>query len=219
MVELEQKPEVAFQIRAYGMDAEGRPFSDLATARRLNRQTAFLDDLEHHLKVGEIVGVQYKDRKARARVTWAGTVNGIARSQAGIQLLVEADCPWVCELDPNQLHGEYSGYERRRHPRYKVPVALELKEFTGSSQLQARCMDISLGGCYVETLLPFPLETVLNAGLWVEGERIGVTAVVRTSDGNVGMGIEFVNLTSHQQSRLEQFLLSSQSPAPLAVRT
>lgn len=57
--------------------------------------------------------------------------------------------------------------------------------------LHFRTGDISGGGCYVETLLPFPRNARLSVTFWLDSEKITSPAVVRTCDGGVGMGIEF----------------------------
>ena len=57
-------------VRVFGMDAEGRPFSRNAHTRDISDRGARLSGLEATLLVGDVIGVQLGDRKARCKVIW-----------------------------------------------------------------------------------------------------------------------------------------------------
>jgi len=59
-------------------------------------------------------------------------------------------------------------------------------------------------GCYVETMIPLPVGTVLTVTFWLGSEQVATPAVVRTCDGGVGMGIEFTGLDLATQQRLQR---------------
>jgi hypothetical protein len=46
--------------------------------------------------------------------------------------------------------------ERRRSPRYPFLAAAELTESTSGVRLKASANDLSLNGCYLETINPLP---------------------------------------------------------------
>jgi hypothetical protein len=66
--------------------------------------------------------------------------------------------------------------------------------------------DVSGRGCYVETLVPLPINADFDIGFWMESEKIQSKGVVRASHPGVGMGIEFVSLDVETQQRVQQFL-------------
>lgn len=194
-------------LKIYGTDDAGKPFFQLASAHGLTPKAAVLEGVAIRLKIGTIVGVQYDGRKARAQVVWVGEVNGSFRTKIEIRLLPADACPWESHLDPVSPKPEDSVRERRRHQRYKVRISLYLQEPNSKVKLQAQCSDISVSGCYVYTLLPLPIGTLLVAGIWIGMEQIELNCIVRTSDGNVGMGIEFMNLSDAQEQSMQTFLV------------
>jgi hypothetical protein len=75
-----------------------------------------------------------------------------------------------------------------------------------ATPMRINSTDVSGNGCYVETLQPLPLGTVLRVDFYMQTERISISAVVRTCDGGVGMGIEFTGLPIADKERLQQYL-------------
>jgi hypothetical protein len=53
-------------------------------------------------------------------------------------------------------------------------------------------------------MLPLPVGKLLNITFWIESERISTAAIVRSSDGGVGMGIEFTGLDDKTRERLQR---------------
>lgn len=66
--------------------------------------------------------------------------------------------------------------------------------------------DISGNGCYVETVMPFPVSTLLRIDFWIEQQRLSASAAVRTRDPGVGMGIEFTGLKEDGKLLLQAHL-------------
>lgn len=210
-LEADQHVVNTLTIKIYGMDDEGKPFFQPAKARPLTVRTALLEGMKHRLKSGNILGVQYKGRKARAQVVWMCEVNRHGQNQMEIRLLVAEPCPWAEPLQAIIRRASDPASEKRKHPRYQIRVALDLQQPDTDVRMQVQCTDISLGGCYVHTTLPLPVGTLLMTGIWMGREKIEVSALVRTCDRNVGMGIEFINLAHEQEIRLQQFFVSSLS--------
>jgi hypothetical protein len=52
------------------MAANGKTFSQHVRARNISSSGALFSGLEHELKVGDVIGVQYGDRKSRCKVIW-----------------------------------------------------------------------------------------------------------------------------------------------------
>ena len=51
-----------------------------------------------------------------------------------------------------------------------------------------------------------PIGTALRVDLWIDQERLSPSAVVRTRDPGVGMGIEFTGLPEESKKRFQAHL-------------
>jgi len=215
---MENKPEprvdVDLLIRVWGMNAEGRPFFQNASARDISKHGAKLSGIEHQLKPGDVIGVQLGDKKARFRVVWTVGGGDPQKIQAGVQVLEEQQCPWEQELIQKQkdaappAQAAPAAQNKRRFPRHRIQFPIELLPERSASQMRTTSTDISGRGCYVETLLPLPLGTALSVTLWMESEKITTSGIVKACDGGVGMGIEFTGLDEPTQDRLQSFIES-----------
>jgi hypothetical protein len=201
-------------VRVWGM-ANGRAFFQNARARNLTAQGALLCGVEHPLQPQDIIGVQYGEKKARFRVTRVADDNFPQRIQAEVELLNGQECPWKelagtgTPLAATQVPqaAEGGGSNKRQFPRVKTRFPLEIRdERGGGAPMQTNSADISGRGCYVETLVPLPLGTHLSITFWLESEKIVTSAIVRSSDPGVGMGIEFSGLTESTKARLQKHL-------------
>ena len=72
--------------------------------------------------------------------------------------------------------------------------------------MRVNATDISGNGCYVETVMPLPVSTVLRVDFWIDQEHVTTSATVRTRDPGVGMGIEFTGLPNDSKNRLQAYL-------------
>ena len=72
--------------------------------------------------------------------------------------------------------------------------------------MRVNATDISGNGCYVETVMPLAIDTPLRVDFWIEQERLSPSAIVRTRDPGVGMGIEFTGMTEESKKRLQAHL-------------
>ena len=85
-----------------------------------------------------------------------------------------------------------------------------------SFPLQVETTDVSLGGCYVATMFPLPMGTVIDFRFWVSGTPIACKAMIRTADQGVGNGIEFLDLDELSIETLSMYLDSFVSQDALA---
>lgn len=65
--------------------------------------------------------------------------------------------------------------------------------------------DLSAGGCYIETMFPFPLGTTLDLKLQLENTLL-VAATVVTCDPQVGNGIRFERMLPEDREELQKYL-------------
>lgn len=204
----EERVPVDLDMRVWGMGADGHAFSQHARAHNISGGGALLCEIERDLMIGDTIGVQAGERKARCKVVWATNTRSVQKIQVGVQLLSKLECPWIALLPKTERHASTAVPGRRRWNRHKVAVPVALHDERTPTPIRVTATDISGSGCYVETLSPFPLGAGLGADLWIGVERVTTRALVRTSDPRVGMGIEFVGLKTEDQRRFQEYLQS-----------
>jgi hypothetical protein len=209
----EQRPEprvdTDLPVRVFGMDANGKPINQHVRARNISSSGALLSGIEQPLKVGDIIGVQVEQKKARFKVVWVVDAGGIEKNQVGLQLQEGQECPWketlAKQAQPAPATTAHPS-NRRRRARHRVDINLELRDERTNIPMRVSATDVSGNGCYIESILPLPVGTNLNASIWMGEEKLTSTAVVRTCDPGVGMGIEFLTLSTEQQDRFQRYL-------------
>jgi hypothetical protein len=95
---------------------------------------------------------------------------------------------------------------RRKFARHKIAFPLELRDERVNTPLRVNATDISGNGCYVETVMPLSVGTALRVDLWLGEDRLTPSAVVRTRDPGVGMGIEFTGLPDDSKKKFQAHL-------------
>jgi PilZ domain len=205
----EPRLEASAVVRIWGMSADGEAFFQNVRANNLSTQGASLSEVEYTLSVGDVIGLQIDDKKARCRVTWVIEGGPLHKRQVGVQLLEDQPCPWQDHLTPAApapKQPQASGHEKRRFLRHKIQFPVELRDEHGGPPLKTSATDIGGRGCYVETLMPLPYGSKIQITFWIENQKVSTPALIRTSDPGVGMGIEFTGLDPQGQQRLQEFL-------------
>ena len=95
--------------------------------------------------------------------------------------------------------------DRRRYSRLKVSVPILIQPDGVTVPIRATTSDLSLGGCYVETIFPLPRGTTLDVQLFI-GHTILVSARVVACDPQVGNGITFMKMLPEDQEALNAFI-------------
>lgn len=96
--------------------------------------------------------------------------------------------------------------ERRATPRFAMVLAAEVVESPSGAKLNARTGDISLSGCYIDTLNPIPSGSRVRVRIIHHQEIFqAIGRVVYVSPG-LGMGIAFVSVEPEECVRLERWL-------------
>lgn len=205
----EPRFSVDFPIRVFGMDADGRPFSQNAPARNISDHGVRVSGLEKRLTPGELIVVQLAGKKARCKVIWlfdGGTEDKIA---AGLRIVDGQLCPWQQEIEALRAtqavpisRSRPEARDKRAFKRHRLSFPMEIRDGP-TSRMNTKTADISGKGCYIESRLPLPIGTALELTFWLGSEPIHTQAVVRTCDGGVGMGIEFTGLDRTTQDRVQ----------------
>jgi PilZ domain len=103
------------------------------------------------------------------------------------------------------------GEDRRRYPRMKCFVAVELRIEGSSNPIWGNLANASLGGCLVETSTSLDNGEKLNIGLWIANGEIWVkgmvlSGMVARSNPSFGIRIRFSDLEAPERETLRQFL-------------
>ena len=137
---------VDLELRVWGMGADGRVFSQPARTRNISAGGALLSGIEHDLKIGDTIGVQRGEKKARCKVVWAIDTESMQKIQVGVQLLRKHECPWTAELPKAEDAPSISPPNCRRWERHKISVVLALHDERATTPMRLTATDISASG-------------------------------------------------------------------------
>jgi hypothetical protein len=103
------------------------------------------------------------------------------------------------------------GSDRRRHPRIKCFVAVELHVDDEPTPVWGNLSNTSVGGCLVETATPVKSGAKVEIGLWLANGKIWVkgfalSGVVTRSGPTTGVRVRFDSMSSGNRDSLRQFL-------------
>jgi len=102
--------------------------------------------------------------------------------------------------------------ERRADARLKLKVPVEIYVEGNDAPMRCATSDISLHGCYIESMFPFPVGMELELKLQIDGTLLVVAAVV-TSDPQVGNGIQFTKMLPEDVEELRAYLAAAEKEA------
>jgi hypothetical protein len=108
--------------------------------------------------------------------------------------------------------------DRRRHPRIKCFVAVELRVNGEGAPIWGNLSNTGLGGCQVETAAQVSGGAKVEIGLWVASGKIWVkglalNGVVTRSAPAAGVRIRFGGMDAVEKENLRQFLKYVQETA------
>jgi hypothetical protein len=103
------------------------------------------------------------------------------------------------------------GQDRRRYPRMKCFVAVELRVDGSPNPIWGNLSNTSLGGGFVETVTPLKTGVKLEIGLWVANGKIWVkglilNGIITRSNPSFGVRLKFDNMETGERETLRQFL-------------
>jgi hypothetical protein len=97
--------------------------------------------------------------------------------------------------------------ERRQHLRFPFSATVEVVETKSGTKVTGRTSDLGLGGCYVDTLSPFPVGTETKIRILRENESFEAQARVVYSLIGMGMGLAFISAQPKQVRLFQRWLL------------
>src|SRR5947209_7399870 len=119
---IEKRLVIALPVRVYGLGIDGKPFNQEAHTLDITRDGARIDGLPP-IRVGDTLGVQYAEEKARYKVVWAEEPNANKQCMIGVQVLqLGGVAPWHKILDATPEEERWSDTGRHRDPFSIGPV-------------------------------------------------------------------------------------------------
>jgi hypothetical protein len=107
-----------------------------------------------------------------------------------------------------------TGSERRIVDRHLFTAAAEVVELKSGERFSTRTTDLSPGGCFVDTMLPFQADSKVHVIIRNQKARFEANGSVIYSQSGLGMGIAFDALDFEQRITLDAWLAASKSPQP-----
>ena len=96
--------------------------------------------------------------------------------------------------------------DRRFTIRYPFAADAELIDLESGKQVEGVTSDISLGGCFICTSKPMPINSRARLRLTRKGQVLEALVFVRIVKPRVGLGIEFVDLEPPNTAILEDWI-------------
>ena len=101
----------------------------------------------------------------------------------------------ISMADRNGSNSSVTGVRDRRYAiRFPFAADVELIDLESGKQVDGVTSDISLGGCFVCTGKPLPVNARARMKLVRKGQVLEALVVVRIVKPRIGMGIEFFDL-------------------------
>jgi hypothetical protein len=147
-----------------------------------------------------------REIKANASTNDGAAADSVPATPQAVPTPASATPPFEPDLfSPNW------GSDRRRHPRIKCFVAVELHVDDEPTPVWGNLSNTSVGGCLVETAPPVKPGAKVEIGLWLANGKIwvkgfAISGVVTRSGPTTGVRVRFDGMTSGNRDSLRQFL-------------
>jgi hypothetical protein len=96
--------------------------------------------------------------------------------------------------------------ERRRTPRYIFIASAELIEEKSDVRVASRVSELSLRGCYLDMMNPFPTGTLVLLKIWAGDTLFTAKGRIVYAQPNMGAGVAFEDVEQQYQSVLEHWI-------------
>jgi hypothetical protein len=96
--------------------------------------------------------------------------------------------------------------EKRRSPRYSFIASAELIEERADVRIASRVSELSLHGCYLDMMNPFPTGTMVLVKISAGDAFFEAKSKIVYSQPNMGAGVGFLSVEPTSQVVLERWL-------------
>ncbi|HEY3928593.1 MAG TPA: PilZ domain-containing protein [Candidatus Koribacter sp.] len=102
----EERIIISLPVRLWGMDVNGKPFTQNASSVDITRLGARIQGVNCHIQHGDIIGVQHASDKARFRVIWVARPGSRNEGQIGVHCVEAGKYIWGT-VQPSGLADSY----------------------------------------------------------------------------------------------------------------
>jgi len=96
--------------------------------------------------------------------------------------------------------------DRRNADRHTFTASAEVIELSSGARFSTRTTDLGPGGCFVDTMLPFPVGAKVRVSVRKDKTNLETGGVVVYSQTGLGMGIAFDSMEPRQRQALDTWL-------------
>jgi len=111
------------------------------------------------------------------------------------------------EVKKNEAATETAAADRRNTDRHIFTASAEVVEHSSGARFSARTTDLGPGGCFVDTILPFPVGAKVRVTVRKGQTDFETDGLVVYSQTGLGMGIAFHPLERYQRQALDNWLM------------
>jgi hypothetical protein len=225
---LEPRVDISLDVKVWGMDLYGKPFVQHARTVNASSVGARLIGIDC-VREGEVISLQHENQKARCKVIWVGRDAAKSR-QIGIQVVEPDKRLFGAKLkapavQTTQSASRFTGFAgtapvmqqarrtmpeptgtRRAQQRFHCTGGIEMRRNESAPPIFGNLSDLSLTGCYVETVSTLPVGSEILFMLRIRESVVRGRAQVKTSNHAVGLGLIFTQLSREDQGKLEYIL-------------
>ena len=130
-------------------------------------------------------------------------IQTIPSREADRRTLEERGCPPNAVVPPEE-DVEYK--ERRRGPRYPFIASAELIEQKADVRIASRVSELSMNGCYLDMMNPFPQGTLVLVKISAGEDFFQSKGKIVYSQMNMGAGVGFLEIDNASKAILERWM-------------
>jgi len=108
--------------------------------------------------------------------------------------------------------------EARRTPRYTFIATAELIEEKTDVRIATRVSELSLHGCYLDMMNPFPQNTLVLVKIFAGNDFFQAKGKIIYVQPNLGAGVSFLEIDQQHIPVLERWLAQAKQEAQQRIR-
>jgi len=197
----EPRLKLQLPVRVCGMSKAGLPFIESIITANISRNGAYLTGLIHEVRKDEVLILSHQDRKGRFRVIWSRKHHIRPVFEIGLRALDLTQSIWTIDFS-GVIMDECGPVERRVAQRHICSGGISICHPGTKRSVRAIVADLSMSGCYVETMMPLGVHDRVVLTLNINGTEVRSAAEVRTSHPGLGMGLKFKDMPEADRSGL-----------------
>lgn len=213
---------ICLQVRIRPADLKDGNFDEVRLTQNASRKAIyFFTELNRYYKGMRVRATfPYKPDAVAGNLEQMGVVARIHRRDDGYGVAISflshgqtaglqspgGDSPAGSEGSPNVFVARTEESERRCGARSPFIAPVEMVELGTGTRLQARTSDLSVRGCYVDTLNPLPVGAAVRLQIQRSNMILDVLANVSSRHVGSGMGLVFEEMADAQRAVLKGWL-------------